>query len=68
MPHIVIGRNKSIISTLVAIKNVDNESKQRLLGLNAAITMHRILGPEYQLNPSPVNREITSKDTLGDVQ
>ena len=48
------------------------EAKQQLLRLevaelDAAITMHKILGPDYQLNPSPINREI-QKDTLGGVQ
>jgi outer membrane protein, heavy metal efflux system len=49
------------------------EAKQRLLNLqvaelDAAITVHRILGPDYQLNPSPINREMAQEDTLGGVQ
>jgi len=63
------------VDTFILLETVtrQHEAKSRLLELqvaelNAAITIHRILGPEYQLNPSPINREITSNDTLGGVQ
>jgi outer membrane protein TolC len=63
------------VDTFILLETVtrQHEAKRRLLELqvaelDAAITVHRILGPEYQLNPSPINREITTKDTLGGVQ
>ena len=62
------------VDTFILLETVTRqfEAKQQLLKLNvdqlhAAITLHRILGPVYQLNPSPVNREIHT-DTLGGVQ
>jgi hypothetical protein len=36
--------------------------------LDAAIQVQNILGPSYQLNPSPFNRELTTDITLGGVQ
>ncbi|MBC8310415.1 MAG: TolC family protein [Phycisphaerales bacterium] len=63
------------VDTFILLETVtrQHEAKRRLLELqvaelDAAITVHRILGPEYQMNPSPINREITTKDTLGGVQ
>jgi outer membrane protein, heavy metal efflux system len=72
------------INAIVALGEVDTfilletitrqfEAKQRLLDLqvaelDASITVHRILGPDYQLNPTPINRELTQEDTLGGVQ
>jgi outer membrane protein TolC len=63
------------VDTFILLETVtrQHEAKRRLLELqvaelDAAITVQRILGPEYQLNPSPINREITTKDTLGGVQ
>ena len=49
------------------------EANTQLLNLelqkrNAAIAVHTILGPEYQRNPSPLIREISTNDTLGGVQ
>jgi hypothetical protein len=48
-------------------------AKQKLLDLqvaqlDAAIQVQNILGPSYQLNPSPINRELTTDITLGGVQ
>ena len=63
------------VDTFILLETVtrQHEAKRRLLELqvaelDAAITVQRILGPEYQLNPSSINREITTKDTLGGVQ
>ena len=49
------------------------EAKKRLLRLeleelDAAIAVHAILGPDYQLNPSPMIRELSTNDTLGGVK
>jgi len=49
------------------------EAKKRLLHLeleelDASIAVHTILGPDYQLNPSPMIREFSTNDTLGGVQ
>jgi len=79
----MLAAQTSDIEKIVALGEVDTfilletvtrqfEAKQQLLKLNvdqlhAAITLHRILGPVYQLDPSPINREIHT-DTLGGVQ
>ncbi len=62
------------VDTFILLETVTRQfkAKQQLLHLqltelHAAITVHKILGPDYQLHPSPMNREI-QKDTLGDVQ
>jgi hypothetical protein len=62
------------VDTFILIETVTRqfEAKRKLLALelserNAAITVHKILGPDYQLNPSPMNREIENK-TRGGVQ
>ena len=62
------------VDTFILLETVTRqfEAKQRLLELSkaelhASITVQRILGPDYQLNPSPINREIQN-DTLGGVQ
>ncbi len=62
------------VDTFILLETVTRQfkAKQKLLKLNvdqmhAAITLHRILGPVYQLDPSPINREIRT-DTLGGVQ
>jgi outer membrane protein TolC len=61
--------------TFILIETITRQydAKRQLLDLrveelSAALTVHRILGPEYQLNPIPINREITKEDTLGGVQ
>ncbi len=63
------------VDTFILIETAtrQHEAKSQLLDLqveelDAKITVHKILGPEYQLNPTPINRETTSKDTLGGVQ
>ena len=63
------------VDTFILIETVtrQHETKSRLLELqveelDAKIIVHKILWPEYQLNPTPINKEITSKDTLGGVQ
>jgi hypothetical protein len=48
-------------------------AKQKLLDLqvaqlDAAIQVQNILGPAYQLNPSPIHRELNTDVTLGGVQ
>lgn len=79
----MLAEQTSDMEKIVALGEVDTfllletvtrqfEAKQRLLELtlaklNAAITVHKILGPEFQLNPSPVNRELQT-DTLGGVE
>jgi outer membrane protein TolC len=62
------------VDTFILLETVTRqfEAKQRLLELSkaelhASITVQRILGPEYQRNPSPINREIQN-DTLGGAQ
>ncbi|MBC8522484.1 TolC family protein [PVC group bacterium] len=62
------------VDTFILLETVTRqfEAKQRLLELevaelNSAITVNRILGPKYQLNPSPINREIDN-DNNGGVQ
>ena len=63
------------VDTFILLETVKRqyEAKRRLLELqvaelDAAISVHRILGPDYQLNPSPINRKLTSNDTIGGVQ
>jgi len=63
------------VDTFILIETVtrQHETKSRLLELqveelDAKIIVHKILCPEYQLNPTPINKEITSKDTLGGVK
>ena len=63
------------VDTFILLETVtrQHDAKNRLLRLQAdemiaAIHVHQILGPEYQLHPSPVNRELTIEDTLGGVQ
>ncbi len=63
------------VDTFILLETVTRQydAKRRLLELqvaelNAAISVHRILGPEYQLNPTPINRELTENDTIGGVQ
>ena len=63
------------VDTFILLETVTRQyaAKRRLLELqvaelDAAIAVQRILGPEYQMNPTPINREITSKDTIGGVQ
>jgi len=63
------------VDTFILLETVtrQHDAKNRLLRLQAdemiaAIRVHQILGPEYQLHPSPVNRELTTEDTLGGVQ
>ncbi len=63
------------VDTFILLETVNrqHDAKRRLLELqvaelNAAISVHRILGPQYQLNPTPINRELTENDTLGGVQ
>ena len=62
------------IDTFILLETITRqfEVKKRLLDLreaelDAAITVHKILGLEHQLNPSPIIREIHT-DTLGGVQ
>ena len=79
----MIEAQTSDVENIIALGEVDTfilletitrqfDAKQQLLRLqvtelHAAITVHNILGPDYQLHPSPMNREI-QKDTLGGVQ
>ena len=63
------------VDTFILLETVTRQyrAKSRLLDLQvaeieASITVHRILGPDYQLNPTPAQRELTTEDTLGGVQ
>ena len=63
------------VDTFILLETVTRQfaAKQRLLDLqvaelDAAIQVQNILGPAYQLNPSPINRELTTDITLGGVQ
>jgi cobalt-zinc-cadmium efflux system outer membrane protein len=63
------------VDTFVLLETVTRQydAKNQLLQLqadeiNASIDVHRILGPEYRLHPSPIHREQTIKETLGGVQ
>ena len=58
------------VDTFILLETVTRQfdAKQQLLELtlaelDAAITIYKILGPEFQLNPTPANREIQI-DTL----
>ena len=61
--------------TFILLESITRQfqAKQQLLDLqvaqlHAAIQVHTILGPEYQLNPTPFNRELQPTATLGGVQ
>lgn len=64
------------VDTFILLETVTRQyrAKSRLLDLQvaeieASITVHRILGPDYPLNPTPAHRElITTEYTLGGVQ
>ena len=63
------------VDTFILLETVTRQfsAKQKLLDLqvaqlDAAIQVQNILGPSYQLNPSPINRELTTDITLGGVQ
>jgi hypothetical protein len=63
------------VDTFILLETVTRQydAKNQLLQLqadeiNASIDVHRILGPEYRLHPSPIHREQTIKETLGGVQ
>ncbi len=81
----MLAQQTSDIEKIVELGEVDSfilletvtrqyEAKSKLLDLQvaeieASITVHRILGPDYKLNPTPAHRElITTEDTLGGVQ
>ena len=63
------------VDTFILLATVTRqyEAKRRLLELeraelDASIVVNRILGPDYQLNPSPMIRELSSENTTGGVQ
>jgi len=63
------------IDTFILLETMTRqfEAKTRLLHLeleeiDALIAVHTILGPDFQLNPSPMIRELKTNDTLGGVQ
>lgn len=63
------------VDTFILLETITRQldAKHRLLELQVAeldakITVQKILGPDYQLNPSPFNRELSQEDTLGGVQ
>ena len=63
------------VDTFILLETVTRqyEAKQHLVDLQleelkAQIRRNQILGPQYQIEPSPLHREITSTDTLGGVQ
>ena len=63
------------VDTFILLETItqQHEAKHRLLELQVAeldakITVLNILGPDYQLAPTPINREIPQENTLGGVQ
>ncbi len=63
------------VDTFILLETItrQHDAKHRLLELQVAeldakITVLNILGPEYQLTPTPINRKLSQEDTLGGVQ
>ena len=63
------------VDTFILLETVTRQfdAKQKLIELqlaelNAAINVLRIYGPDSQLNPSPVHKEISTENTVGGVQ
>ena len=63
------------VDTFILLETItrQHDAKHRLLELQVAeldakIKVLNIIGPEYQMNPTPINRELSQEDTLGGVQ